>query len=162
MKMNALLFSKWLKIIILFLFFFVAIVFALRSCEPLPTTYSFNETTIFFPRQKPTSLFGSRDVPAAAYSGQLMLEDNCLRIKDDTSYALIWPPGYGLDFLDGTIQILDEAGHNVAHVGENIFVGGGVTPVTGVRAIDGAMQQEILDSCEGPYWFVGDVVRRIN
>ena len=160
--MNALLYSKWLKIIVVLLLSAVLIIFLLRGCRLLPTKYSFNGTTVFFPRQKPTGLFRSRAVPAAEYSGQLVLRDGCLRIEDDTSYTLIWPPGYGLNYEGSPFQILDEGNRVVAEVGDEIFVGGGVTPVKDVPAIDEVMQQEILVNCEGPYWFVGDVVRRVN
>lgn len=153
---------KWLKGIFVLLLLAAGVTFLSRGCEPQPRMYSFNGTTVFFPRQKPTRLFGSGDVPAAEYSGQLVLRDGCLRIEGDTSYALIWPPGYGLDLVGGTFQILDVGGRDVVQVGDEIYVGGGVSPVRGIPAIDEAMQQEVLNHCEEPYWFVGDVVRRVN
>ncbi len=67
-----------------------------------------------------------------------------------------------MNYEGSPFQILDEGSRVVAEVGDEIFVGGGVTPVKDVPAIDEAMQQEILVNCEGPYWFVGDVVRRVN
>jgi hypothetical protein len=162
MKINALLYSKWLKIVFLFLLFFAAVIFALRSCKPLPTTYSFNGTTIFFPMRKPPGLFGSRAVPAGELMGQLKLVDGCLRIESDTSYAPVWPPGYTLTFENGVVEILDVRSRGVVYVGDEIYVDGGETSVKGVAAIAEMMQEEILDRCEGPYWFVGNVVRRVR
>jgi hypothetical protein len=133
--------SKWLGIIVILLLLLVAAVLLSRGCRTLPTTYSFNGTTVFSPRQKPTGLFGSRAVPAAEYSGQLVLRDGCLRIEGDTSYVLIWPPGYGLDLVSGTVHILDAGGRDMAHVGDEIYVDGGETPVRGIPAIDETMQQ---------------------
>lgn len=101
-------------------------------------------------------------MPAAEYSGQLVLRDGCLRIEGDTSYALVWPPGYGLDLAGETLQILDVGGRDVARVGDEIYIDGGVTPVRNVPAIDDAMQHEILNRCAEPYWFVGDQVRSIS
>lgn len=154
--------SKWLKVILVLLLLFAGIVFLSRGGKPLPTLYSSNGTTVFFPRRKASGLFGPRDLPTGELIGQLILVDGCLRIKSDKAYAPIWPPGYSLNFERGIIQILDVGGRGMAHVGDDIYVDGGETSVRDVLAIDEAMQQKILVNCEGPYWFVGDVVRRVN
>lgn len=153
---------KWLKVVVVLLILGVTAVLLSRGCKPLPTTYAFNGTTIFLPTRKPPGLFGPRDLPAAELMGQLKLVDGCLRIESDTSYAPVWPPGYTLTFASGVVEIVDVRGRGVAYVGDEIYVDGGETPVRGIPAIAETMQEEMIARCEGPYWFVGDVVRRVN
>lgn len=163
-KLSTFLQARQLKLLLLLILFLVASNFIWRRYRPLPTIYSVNDTTLFFPRQKDTGIFKSRDVPTALISGQLTLIDGCLGVQNemDIIYALIWPPRYGLNVENGTIQILNEKGRVVAEVGDETFIDGGETPVRNVAAIDEEMQQRIVDTCTEPYWLVGYDAQRIE
>jgi transposase len=69
---------------------------------------------------------------------------------------------YTLTFASRVVEIVDVRGRGVAYVGDEIYVDGGETPVRGIPAIAETMQEEMIARCEGPYWFVGNVVRRVR
>ncbi len=85
--------------------------------------------------------------------GELVIEDNCLRIhSENESYLIIWQADYYLTDNDGRIQILDETGAVVAQVGEAVYMGGGAQ-----RALnDAELQMPVPESCGGPYWRMGE------
>ena len=116
---------------------------------PTPTS------TIFFPQQPPVK--GERVVDEALLIGELILVDGCLRVTSQggTSYLLVWPPDVTLRTENNRIEILNQAGHVVARVGDVIQVGGGEIGAT--PASDERVPQHLPPACPGPYWLVGDL-----
>jgi hypothetical protein len=100
--------------------------------------------------------------PAALLTGTLVVEDGCLRVREDegdSSYLVIWQPDYYLTDSDGVLEILDRGGFVVARVGEPIRLGGGATSA-GAAVINPQLQTSIPSSCGGPYWFMGGIEPR--
>jgi hypothetical protein len=87
----------------------------------------------------------------ALLTGELVVADGCLRVRDTTGtsdYLIIWPYDHTLSLAaDGTIQIHDGEGAVVARVGETIKLGGGET-----SSVAGVTSGEIPDRCTGLYW----------
>jgi len=113
--------------------------------------------SIRFPRQEPKD--GPSMVMEAELVGELMLVNDCLRIKsvfNGESYLPVWPPGFSSGDDEGEIVICDNEGHIVGRVGREIFMGGG--EVSGDR-LEQYLEPAALDTCEGPYWIVGQGVR---
>jgi len=91
---------------------------------PVPDGY-------FFPRH---SMFGG---PDALYVGTLVGVDGCIRTAGDGSFAVVWPPGYGLSIEDGEPVI--HGGFSEVGMGEQVRMGGGYyedgSPPPGARDI---------------------------
>ncbi|NJO84350.1 MAG: hypothetical protein HC828_17270 [Blastochloris sp.] len=95
----------------------------------------------------------------ALLSGTLIVEDGCLRVREeggDTRYLVIWQPDYYLSDRDGTRVILDRDGHVVAQVDAPIRLSGGVTSA-GVAELNPQLQAPIPVSCGGPAWRMGQI-----
>ncbi len=82
------------------------------------------------------------------------LVNGCLRVDN---YLLVWPYGFSISTDGEVIQIIDNTGKPIAHVGDKVKLGGG----------GGEMPSEIVakysaefpsDRCSGPYWIVGEVL----
>ena len=109
----------------------------------------------FFPVQEepdPSFIY-----PTALLVGNLVVEDNCLRIKafllwDDIA---VWRYGYSLRTVDKKIQVLDNNGVVVAIVGDRIKVGGGEVPLEIIEKYTGG---KLPEGCKGPYWLVSNVI----
>jgi hypothetical protein len=107
---------------------------------------------VFFPRQRPTE-------PEALAEGELVLEDGCLRLRQDGSgLVFIWPPGF-MPRADGDrIQVLDGEGSVMATVGEQIEMGGGfLDTLEGLDSVDEELARELSERCPGSYWLVGEI-----
>jgi hypothetical protein len=106
---------------------------------------------IFMPQLK------QRDVAfmEALLVGKLVVENGCLRVRSENdSYLVIWQADYFLTDNHNTIEILDETGTVVARVGDLIYLGGGEQ-----RAVDdNELRQPIAETCDGPYWRMGEFV----
>jgi hypothetical protein len=112
---------------------------------------------IIFPRQEPVE--GAREVMEAELIGDLVLEHSCIQISslyNEGSYLPIWPSDFQLERDGDTLVILDGNGVNVAQVGEEVYMGGGIASGSSLPA---CIQQQIPENCEGDYWFVGEGVR---
>jgi hypothetical protein len=112
---------------------------------------------VAFPRQGPIE--GPRVVMQALLIGRLVLVDGCLRVESlhgDESLLAIWPPEFGLAAEGEKIQVLDGEGQVVARVGEEVYMSGGGGSASGLAD---CVQEQLPDSCRGPYWIVGDEVR---
>jgi hypothetical protein len=115
------------------------------------------EAEIPFPRQE--AVEGFREVMEAELVGDLVLKDDCLRVESiygEDSYLPIWPPEFILTEESDVITILDGEGQAVGRVGEEIFMGGGIGAAS---AIADCARQHLPETCEGPYWIVGEGVR---
>ena len=126
--------------------------------EPQPKYYSSINTssnTTFFPVQNRPS----ESVMTADLKGELALEDGCLRVDTGyENYLLVWPYGFSLSTEGGVIQIMDDTGRPIAHVGDKLKVGGGGGEMVG-EIIAGYSAQLPSDRCSGPYWIVGEVIK---
>ncbi len=106
---------------------------------------------IFFPQMQSTTYM------EADITGQLILEENCLRLKHsggDTSYLLIWPSDFMVREKGDQIQILDETGQIVVTVEDEVIMFGGEVPEEFKGDLEQQMQQEFPAECPGPYWVV--------
>jgi len=112
---------------------------------------------VAFPRQGPVE--GIRVVMEAELIGDLVLVNGCLRVNSiysDGSVLPIWPPEFTLKAEKDEIQVLDGAGQVVAHVGEEVYMGGGGGSAT---SLADCVRQQLPADCTGPYWIVGEGVR---
>ena len=128
--------GEWLSLI-----FFVVI-----GCSQITPT-----SPIFFPQMWSTTYMD------AGIMGQLIVEENCLRLKNtegNTSYLLIWPTGFRVREKDNLIQIFDETDEFVAKEGDEVTLFGGEVPEKFRSDLEQQMGQEFPEECLGPYWIV--------
>ncbi|MCB8946246.1 MAG: hypothetical protein H6658_21075 [Ardenticatenaceae bacterium] len=143
-----------------FLLFFVLLVFV--GCQSEPSS------SLYFPKY---GLVDGEWVRLnAAIEGELVQTGDCLRLIagiDNTSYLVVWPPGYELDEEGSDILIRDNSGQVVARVGERVYMGGGevysreneIATFDGVPGVSEQLITEIENSgCPGPYWISGGVI----
>ncbi len=115
--------------------------------------YNYDSDTPYFPvvKNEPEGSF------LALAEGTLVIEDGYLRLSrsySDTTELIIWPYGYSLNVEGDDIRIINGDGEIVAHVGDNIYVGGGeVALITVWKDIRGLLPFD----CKGPYWLASDV-----
>lgn len=116
-----------------------------------------NSLSPFFPVQSKPSEFSM----TALLKGELVLDENgCIRVKHgNDNYLLVWPYGFSLRTEGGAIQIVDSTGKPVARVGDIIEAGGGecVKPCRNIAKYSAQLPSE---RCSGPYWIVGQVIKR--
>jgi len=108
---------------------------------------------IYLILQPPT--VGERVNMLAGGNIELVLDEGRLRIGSADGDLIIWPPGFSLTTEDDGVQILNEAGKIVAHVGEKVRMGGG--HVSSLRHTGDYVLRNLPPSCPGPYWVVGNV-----
>ena len=98
----------------------------------------------------------------AQFFGELVSADGCLRIVDaatQSSYLVVWPPGYTYVQRDGEIRIVDAAGKIVVGVGDWVQLAGG--EVNQIEPFSAYVTPPVESShCEGPFWYTGDEVSR--
>ena len=102
--------------------------------------------------------------------GELVLEDECLRILEDPdlshrvefvpSFLPIWPEGFSWSKGDTAVEIFSPSGQKVAQVGDYVRVSGyGIHPE---RHPGKQVAKSISDDCEGPFYLVGDDITVIE
>lgn len=100
---------------------------------------------IILPTQEPDEA-----VEGPLFTGQLILEDHCLRVVSDAdgiSYLIIWPQGFTWE-PEGTVAVVrDGAKRVVARAGERIAMGGR----------EAAFVSEDI-GCAGPGWYSSEQV----
>src|SRR5215212_7831653 len=81
-------------------------------------------STISFPQliNTPTAYW------QALATGQLVLTNGCLRlsVNDETSFLLIWQPGFSTQAEQGITQFVDSEGQVVVSVGDYVEMSGGL------------------------------------
>lgn len=128
-------------------------------CLTTIATCQYDVIPPFFPQ--------SRQYPQqdAAYSGQLTLVKNCLRVGD---FLVIWPEGFSVSVEGKKINIKDAEGYQIAQVGDYIEFGGvGTEPTEAnknfpLKADDFVMfhQLPVADNCSyPPYWYAKQIKR---
>jgi len=128
--------------------------------EPLGDDIPFAVTpvpTIHFPQLRTRSA----TFMEALLVGKLIVKDGCLRVSAsdrDRGHLIIWQPDYFLNSNEGVIEILDRRGEAVAHVGEEIRIGGGEVALT--ANLKQQLHEPLPEQCEGPYWLMGQLVSK--
>lgn len=120
-------------------------------CEPLEIP------GVVFPRQEYVE--GPREAMAAELVGTLQLKGGCLQIESlygDGTVIPVWPGEYTLTNVDDTLTILDGDGNPLIRAGEEVYMGGGEGSENGL--LD-CVRQQLPDSCNGIFWYVGNGVR---
>jgi hypothetical protein len=108
------------------------------------------------PSADPTILVSSSGPSGdqALLSGTLTIDSGCLAVSNgpDSSVYVVWPAGYSLE--EG--WLLDDSGNQVAAIGDDIEMGGGITNLTHAEP---EVVGGIPSSCEvggsDAYWFAG-------
>lgn len=96
----------------------------------------------------------------ALFTGELILDNGCLRVKDTdgNSVLLIWHPGFSTRMDQGNVQIVDSTGQVAASVGDFVAVGGGFdSNPTWI-----GLAEPLPNDCLGPYWLVGEAINKID
>jgi hypothetical protein len=91
--------------------------------------------------------------------GELVLVDNCLRIKapySTTSHLLVWPPDFEFRVRGDIVEVTDKLYGDTKtwHLGDTIEIGGGE-----ILRLDEQLQQRLPVHCRGPYWVFGGWLR---
>lgn len=143
----------------------VALIFALlllANCRNEPSS------SLYFPKYDLVN--GEWVRMLAEIEGELVRTGDCLRLiasPSNTSYLIVWPPGYELDEEGSDILIRDNSGQVVVRVGEEVYMGGGevyaredeIATLEGVPGVSKELITEIENSgCPGPYWISGGVI----
>ena len=122
---------------------------ALGLDEPLEL--SVPGSTVYFPRQK--TVRGPNAHPDAITEGRLILDGDCLRLKDVSvppPYSVVvWPPGFSPHVELGKVEIRNGGGRTIAKVGDELVIGGG-TGSRGVPSSDGRCSS-------GPAWTAAEI-----
>ena len=96
------------------------------------------------------------------HTGELALDGKCLVLRKilegnvPNDALLFWPESYGLNVVDGAVEILDATGRVVARVGDEVQVN--VFDVTHGQAIQHGGLEEITPVCSGGYWAVEEIL----
>ena len=98
------------------------------------------------------------------FAAQLVLKEGCLRAEvsskydpnDPGSWLLIWPSGFAFETEAETVQVVNELGRVVAHVGGHIRLSRATA--TFQQATEQGLIEGLSDDCAGPYFLVGDEV----
>ena len=120
-------------------------------CEP------FDIPRVAFPRQE--YMEGSRAMMAAELVGKLALVDGCLQVDSlygDGTIIPVWPAEYTIASEGDSLVIFDGDGNPLIREGEEVYMGGGEGSESGMLE---CVQQQLPDSCNGKFWYVGDGVR---
>jgi hypothetical protein len=139
------------------MFLLILAVFLVTTASCSDNSSSISSDIPFFTAQKP-----AREQMLAELKGELVLENGCLRVIDEnnTSWLLIWPYGFSLRVDGEELQIINDKGQVVAHVGDYIYFGGGEVALPEEEAREHIEKnitgQKLPDSCNGPYWIVGE------
>ena len=109
---------------------------------------------IVFPVQEPVN-----SVMQALLRGTLTQRGRCLYVSSQSrpkSLALpVWPEGFSYESNDGSIRVLDAEGSKVAETGSPVSIGGGLRGEGEAPLTPDLMER--VESCEGPYWIVGEI-----
>lgn len=95
--------------------------------------------------------------------GKLTLDNGCLRISElawptakGDSFLLIWDLRFSTRTEQGVVQVVDSStGEVLANVGDYIAIGGDL-------ATEMHLKDPIPDECSGPYWLIGDSIKKID
>ena len=100
-------------------------VVAISLDGPTTLTLQLPGSELHFPRQKTT--LGEQESLLLGFSGELILDGRCLRVKADNGRikSIIWPPGFRPHYHRGVVHVRNEAGRIVAQVGDRLSMGGG-------------------------------------
>jgi hypothetical protein len=94
----------------------------------------------------------------ALLTGRLTIENGCLAVSTgpESSVYVVWPKGYSLGETDGETWLVDDSGNQIARIGDEVQMGGGITNLAHAEP---EVVGGIPSSCEvgGPdaYWFAG-------
>ncbi|MBI5839478.1 MAG: hypothetical protein HZB19_05195 [Chloroflexi bacterium] len=96
----------------------------------------------------------------ARFTGELVLNNGCLRVKDSDGFSvlLIWRPGFSTRTEQGVVQIVDSTGQVTASVGDFVEVGGGFDS----NPTSYGLAEPLPKDCPGSYWLVGEWIRKID
>ena len=102
--------------------------------------------------------------------GELVLDGRCLRIQGNAelsdrdnfvpSFLLIWPEGFSWTRIEDSVVVVDRTGQKVARVGDYVRLSG--DGVHSERHRGRQVAQSIADSCDGPFYLVGDDITVIE
>lgn len=116
----------------------------------MPETVSIPGSALYFPRSR-TRVDGGGGtgvaLRAAEAEGELVVDDNCLRIGEEDGYIIIWPPGFVPHIEDDVVEIRNSGGKTIARSGDYLVVGGGESGM--------ARRDDESVPCTGTYW--GDI-----
>lgn len=83
-----------------------------------------------------TSPLESKDIMQALVGGVVEISPGgCLTAyQGDRPIDVLWPKGFSVTRINGTVVVLDDAGHEVVAVGSSFTAAGGFLPVKGILA----------------------------
>ncbi len=97
-------------------------------------------------------------------TGELVLENGCLRVSKANlatgdNFLLIWDKNFATRREQGVLQVIDAHTSEVlASVDDYVEIGGGMAPTE----IEKYLKEPIPIECPGPYWLVGEPLKRID
>jgi hypothetical protein len=123
----------------------------INVCEPLDVP------DVAFPRQEYVE--GPRVVMEAELVGTVVLTDGCLQVDSlygDGRITPVWPAEFTIALEDESLVVYDGDGKPLIRQDEEVYMGGGEGTDRGMLE---CVRQQLPDSCDGKYWYVGDGVR---
>lgn len=147
-----------MKRALIFVFIWLMIVACKDQSANVPTITSINHSppVTYFPQtiNTPSAYL------EAKFTGELILENGCLRVKDfdGKSVLLIWRPGFSIKAVEGNVQIFDNQNQVAASVGDFVEVGGGFTTSPELYGLT----EPLSEDCPGSYWLVGESIKKID
>jgi hypothetical protein len=108
--------------------------------------------TPYFPVQAEVQELGLN----ALLSGELVLDDGCLRVYDN---LILWPYGYTVEMEGDDIWVVNEHGEWVVNVGDRVQMGGGVISA---EFAEEKIGRSLPEGCMGPFWLVAFSVEKFE
>ena len=106
-------------------------------------------SSLIFPRQSPGVW---KDDLSISTKGELVHEEDCLRVDDAEKHMIVWPPLFTPHMHNGVVEVRDGNGLTVASVGDRLELTGFGSEL---------MRPHYADTCPGPYWIVGGIIERL-
>ncbi len=138
-------------IFLIVIIFFVRVVYIKATAPPLGS---------HFPQKiNPPSVYVDIMI-----EGNLTIENGCLRVRqkntDGNGFLLIWDPRFSTRTEQGVVQVIDSSTDEVlAKVGDLVVIGDGGDLAKPTWL---SLKMSIPNECTGPYWVVGEYIKKID
>ncbi|MBI5841031.1 MAG: hypothetical protein HZB19_13115 [Chloroflexi bacterium] len=129
------------------------------TSAPVSTSTSAPSLGAHFP-QKINTPIAYLDTPLI--EGELVLDNGCLRVSGvknllaGDNFLLIWDTRFSTTTEQGVVQVVDSnTGEVLVSVGDYVAIGDGGDTTYPTK-------KPIPDECPGPYWVVGELIKKIE
>lgn len=92
----------------------------------------------------------------ALFEGRVLADSRgCLRLDTETRQTVVWPHGFRLQTVRGTLHVVGDHGRAIGSIGERFRLGGGEVPMHDGLPLSREQMRLASDVCPGKLWIVG-------